>query len=430
MEPVLKSVENERVHDEGGPDRPGRPRVAYLVMLYPALSQAFIVREVRALRALGLDVSTYSIKHADRAALLAGADREEAAKTRVLLRPVPAALADHLAALVRGPRVYLALLSTALREGESSLRGKLRYLAVFFLAVRLWRALDRDGVRHVHTHFTGMQTHVAAFAARLGNGGRDKGAWSWSFTVHGPVEFFDVRYYRLSERLRQARFVACISDFARSQAMAFTDREDWSKLHVVHCGVDDAFLAAGNAMSRGGRQEILSVGRLVPFKGQAILISALRRLVERGRDARLTLVGGGPLMDDLQELAAAEGVADRVTFAGPVGQDEMADYYRRADVFCLASFAEGVPVVLMEAMALGVPVVATRVGGIAELIDHGREGFVVPPARPDVLADHLDRLLEDRALRAELAGAARTKVLEEFHVRDAAKRLADLLLES
>jgi glycosyltransferase involved in cell wall biosynthesis len=269
--------------------------------------------------------------------------------------------------------------------------------------------------------------------------------------MHGPTEFADVRHYRLAEKLRDARFVVCISDYARSQSMTLTAPETWPRMHVVHVGIpieqftraQDGFEVARpepGAPEPGTRREpsapseparepgareptILCVGRLVPEKGQAVLLEALALLAERGRQVAVELAGEGPSRGALEALAERLGIAERVTFLGAVGQEQIGALYEGATVFCLASFAEGVPVVLMEAMAIGLPVVSTRIAGIPELIEDGRTGLLVAPGRPDQLAEALERLLHDEELREELIGRAREKVLAEFNAERSAAQL-------
>jgi glycosyltransferase involved in cell wall biosynthesis len=176
--------------------------------------------------------------------------------------------------------------------------------------------------------------------------------------------------------------------------------------------------------------EILSVGRAVPVKGQALLVEAVADLKRRGVEARLTIVGDGPALGDLRALAAALAVADSVSFEGAVGQEQILGYYERADVFALPSFAEGIPVVLMEAMATGLPVVSTTIAGIPELVDDGASGFLVTPGRVDELAGALERVLAAGAEeRAEMGRVGRERVESEFATVRVAERLLELFRE-
>ncbi len=246
--------------------------------------------------------------------------------------------------------------------------------------------------------------------------------------MHGPTELFDVREHRLAEKTRRAQFVVCISDYARSQIMALTHASLWDRLHVVRCGIDLTRFEPTERTRTVGVPEILSVGRAVPVKGQALLIAALAELVDdRGLEAVLTLAGDGPELPALRAQAQRLGVADLVTFAGATGQDEIGSFYQRAAIFALPSFAEGLPVVLMEAMATGLPVVASRITGVPELVEEGVSGLLVAPGRVDELAEALARLLsETPERRAEMGRAGRTKVAAEFDIERSARELVGL----
>ena len=245
--------------------------------------------------------------------------------------------------------------------------------------------------------------------------------------MHGPTEFMDVARFDLAAKVRSAAFVACISDYARSQLMALVEPEHWAKLHIVHMGVDiTLFPSAGveRAARPAGPLHVLFVGRLVPEKGVPILTDAVEHLVRRGFAVEVTVVGDSPDRVRLEDQVAARGLADVMRFVGAVGQDELPSWYAWADVFCLPSFAEGVPVVLMEAMATELPVVTTTIAGIPELVNE-HNGLLVSPGRGDLVADAL-ALLADPDLRARLGAVGRRTVLTDFDATTAAARLLPL----
>ena len=411
--------------------RDREPRIAYLTGRYPAVSHTFILREARALRDLGVDVQPFSIWRSAPGELLSAADRAEADRTTSFLPLDPvAALRAQLAAAAASPRGYLRTVVRALRLARAGVRGALVGLTWVLEATMLWCECRERGLRHVHVHLNGTAPAVALLATEFANrvdGGRP--AHTWSMTVHGPSEFYDVEGEALAEKVRGADFVACVSDFARSQLMALVDEREWGKLHVVHCGVDSAALGHERPAQDGSGApvHVLTVGRLTQVKGQAVLIDAVDRLTARGTDVRLTIVGDGPKRGELERIAERAAAADgRIRFTGAVSQDEIASYYESADVFALSSFAEGIPVVLMEAMAYGVPVVATRVMGVGELVEDGRSGLLVNPGRSDLMADAIARLAADPELSQTVRTAARATVEREFDVRRSAKRLAAL----
>jgi colanic acid/amylovoran biosynthesis glycosyltransferase len=395
------------------------------------VSHTFILREVQGLRRLGLEVDAFSIWRTRRENLLAEADCAEHERTYAVLPPRPAALLSAHAAAAAAPVAYLACLVAALRLGAPGLRGKLLGLSWFVEAMVLWRECRRRGISHVHAHLNGTAPAVALLVARFGRRAAPRGGrFTWSLTVHGPTEFYDVQTERLAAKLHEADFVVAISDFAKSQLMVHLDERHWPKLEVVHCGVPvREFAVPERAPLEGRPARILTVGRLAPQKGQAVLIEAVALLRRSGREVELTIVGDGPKRAGLEERARELGVADRVRFAGAVGQDEIRRHYAAADVFCLSSFAEGVPVVLMEAMATGLPVVAPRIMGIGELVEDGVGGLLVRPARPDRLAAALERLLADPGLRARLGAGGRRRVEEEFEIDEVARELGAVFEE-
>ncbi|MBA2580267.1 MAG: glycosyltransferase family 4 protein [Thermoleophilaceae bacterium] len=398
-------------------------RIAYLVSRYPAISHTFILREVLALRRLGAEIETFSVRRTDPHELLSAADREAFATTETIVPPRPLKLAaDHAAALVSKPLRYAATLLLALRLSPPGARGVLWQVFYFVEAIALWRRCEQRDVRHVHAHFANVATDVALLAAEFG-GER----WSWSFTMHGSAEFYDVARHRLREKVERADLVVCISHFSRSQLMGFVTEDHWPKLRMVHCGVDpEAFRPVGERNSYGGPTRILHVGRLVQVKGHAILLHALAELARCGLDITATLVGDGPKRTELEQLAEGLGIAEKVTFTGSVGQDEIRSYYAAADIFCLPSFAEGVPVVLMEAMASGLPVVATRVTGIPELVEAGVSGLLATPGRTDEIAAALRRLAESPELRTSMGRAGRGHVIAEFELSRSAEKLGEI----
>lgn len=396
-------------------------RVAYVVQLYPKVSHVFIQREVAALRAAGADVDTYSLQTAGASEVLSGQDREEAART-TSLRPVDAAtvLQVHLRALIRNPRAYVATLASALSAAPRGVKARIWQVFYFAQAVLLLDRLRRREARHVHAHLANVATDVAWFAVELANrSGSER--WTWSFTMHGPTEFHAVERFNLARKVAAADLVVCISDFCRSQLMAITDPSTWSKLKIVHCGVD--LDRAPIDRGQRGSLHLLSIGRLVPEKAQSLILEVVAELVRRGHAVTATIVGAGPDHERLVMRCAELGIASRVELPGAVGQDDLVECFERADMFVMASFDEGVPVVLMEAMASGLPVIATRVAGVPELIDDGISGLLVAPGRVDQLVDAVERLSNDPWLRASLSKAGRATVEQRF---DAAAEAIEL----
>lgn len=399
-------------------------RVAYLTGNYPAVSHTFIAREIKALRDLGVEVVPFSLHRPDPAELLSDEDRREAAVTRNVQPPEwSEVIAAHATALVRHPVRYLRTFAAAQRLSPPGLRMRLWHFFYFAEAILMWRWLRRTGVRHLHVHFANAASMVALLYATFA---RAEGA-GYSFTMHGPTEFDEVERFRLREKVAGADFVACISDYARAQLMRLTDPGDWQRLEIVHCGVDTARWTPGDAGSAGTGLRLLTVARLAPDKGLGLLLEAVARVAGEGLDVTLEVVGDGPDRVALEARSEDLGLGERVRFAGAIGRDRIQERYRAADAFCLSSFAEGVPVVLMEAMALERPVIAPRVMGIPELVEDGVSGSLFAPGSVDGLAGAIRWLGEaDRATRASLGTAGRERVRESYELADSARRLETL----
>ncbi len=406
-----------------------RLRLAYLTTHYPALSHTFILREVAALRRLGAEVHTISLRRTDGEHLLSQENRDAWQTTYAILPPRPRdVLTTHLRALLRYPRGYLGTFYEALSLARPGVKGRpLWHVFYFGEAIMLWRRCVALGVSHIHAHHGSAPADVALLAARFG---RVVGAGppTWSLTVHGPTELSDVTRFGLGEKVLRADAVVCISDFARSQLMALVDHRHWAKLRVVHCGVSPSEYAHLNERPHA-RPQLLCVGRLVPEKGQAVLLNAIALLAQEGHDIEAVLVGSGPSRAPLERLAADLGIADRVVFRGALGGEEVRRCYASASLFCSPSFAEGVPVVLMEAMACARPVIATAVAGVRELVRDGDTGLLVTPGRADELASAIATLLRDPQLRSRLAISGQEHVRREFDVDRSAACLQTLFNE-
>jgi glycosyltransferase involved in cell wall biosynthesis len=233
-------------------------------------------------------------------------------------------------------------------------------------------------------------------------------------TVHGPDEFDAPRALSLRDKVADAAFVAAISDFCSAQVRRWSRAEDWHKIHVVRCGVDRAFLDAAVPIARQSRM-LLSVGRLSAQKGQLLLIEAFARLRAAGFDATLTIAGDGELRADVERAIRAHGLEPDVTLAGWVDEAELRRLLVAARALVLPSFAEGLPVVLMEALAMERPVIATYVAGTPELVTHGQNGWLVPAGNIDALACAMHAALSEPVERLEGMGAAGARRVRERH---------------
>jgi len=282
--------------------------------------------------------------------------------------------------------------------------------------------MQRNGQRHLHVHLGGSSATVGLYV-------RQVYGFGYSITVHGPEEFYDASRQYLKEKIAAADFICCISYFTRSQLMKFSPYDQWAKLVVLYLGVDPSIFLPRPSKSTSDHFEILCVGRLTPSKGQHLLIDAVEHLASQGRRVRLRIVGAGPDSHSLQEIAARCKKPFTISLEGAVNQDRIRTFYAAVDVFCIPSFAEGIPIVLMEAMSMAIPCVTTHITGIPELIRNGVDGVLVAPSDLNGLTEALARLMDDPVLRERLGRSGRERILEHFDLRNSVEKLAATFVE-
>ena len=387
--------------------------VAYLVNVYPAVSHTFVRREIQALEKLGQPVLRFSVRAP--AGLVDPADAAEGERTTVLLER--GRLWGPVLRACREP----ARLLRALRHGRTMAKSagggvgtRLRHAVYLAEACRLKELACAAGVSHLHAHFGTNPAAVARLCHLLGGP-------TYSFTVHGPEEFDRPIHLSLSSKVADARFVAAISSFGRSQLMRWLHRDYWDRVAIVPCGLDGDWLRddPGADAPEGPASDLLvCVGRLCEQKGQHLLVEAVDRLTRRGVPVRLRLVGDGPMRDGLEAAARERGIADRVEFTGNASAEQIRGHLRACRGFVLPSFAEGLPVVIMEALAMRRPVLSTYVAGIPELVDPGC-GYLVPAGDVEELTDAMEALLREPPERIERMGAEGRRRVQERHDADA-----------
>jgi len=393
-------------------------RMAYFLSRYPAVSHTFFLKEILGLRRMGFEISVASVNPPDRPmSALPPLEAEEANRTYYLKQTSAwEAICVIVTVTLVNPVVVFRGLRAALRLGHWDIPRKIYALFYTVEAFLLGRWMRQEGLNHLHVHFGGAVATVALVAAE---------AWKidYSLTIHGPEEFYEVDETYLPRKIERAKFIFCISDFCRSQLMKYCDPADWDKMHVVRLGVDpEEFKPVGR--KGNPHLEIVCVGRLVPAKGQHILLRAFSLLHAKGHAIHLTFVGDGPDSVTLKKEVAEKGLEDSVTFRGALNHDQAHLALAQADIFALASFAEGIPVALMEAMSMGIPCVTTCITGIPELIRDQKDGLLVPASSVESLAEAIESLVVDPELRERIGNAARARVIERYNLPVNLERLA------
>ena len=394
-------------------------RIAYFINQYPKVSHSFIRREILALERQGFEVQRVALRGWD-AELVDAEDVSERDTTRYVLQDgVKGLLAPALQVLRAQPRRFFSALGLALRMGRRADRSWPYHLVYLLEACRLLSWLQAFGARHVHAHFGTNSTEVVMLASALGGP-------AYSFTVHGPEEFDKPQFIHLGEKVRRAAFVAAISAYGRSHLFRWVDHAHWSKVKVVHCGLEQAFHNVP-AVAVPSAPRLVCVGRLCEQKGQLLLLEAARLLAARGVAFEIVLAGDGEMREQIEALIAQYQLQAQVRITGWISSDQVRAEILAARAMVLPSFAEGLPVVIMEAMALRRPVLTTYVAGIPELVRQGENGWLFPAGDVDELAAALAECLAQPAdVLQRMGEAAYQRVLERHDIDTEATKLAHL----
>ena len=401
-------------------------RIGYLVNQYPKVSHTFVRREIRALEARGIIVDRFSIRDTG-ADVHDDDDRQEAQRTRVLLPSDRRAAASAIGmatarALATHPRRFQDATTLAIRLARRADRQAV-HAAYLGEAALLKQWCDGLGVEHVHAHFGTNSAAVAALCHALGGPG-------FSFTAHGPEEFDRPDLLALDEKIARARFVVGVSSFGRSQLLRRTPVDQWDKIKVVPCVVDDTFLSERFLSPSTAARRLVCVGRICEQKGQLLLIEAAARVRDQLGHFELVLVGDGEMRSHVEALVAAHQLQDVVRITGWASGAEVRAELSAGRAMVLPSFAEGLPVVIMEALALERPVISTYVAGIPELVDDGC-GWMVPAGAVDALVDAMVACLQaDAPTLTRLGQEGRRRVLTRHHAGLAASLLESAFREA
>lgn len=395
-------------------------RIGYLVNTYPRPSHSFIRREIAALERRGFDIHRMAMR-GDATALSDPADLAEHARTERVLETGGKRLLLGLARQAPGQlRAALRMARDRAKAGESSLARQVIYMAEGAHVATRAKAL---GLRHIHAHFGTNSARVAAYA-------RIFGGPPFSFTMHGPEEFDNVQPLDLGGKLALADFCVTVSSYGRSQMYRWAAPGDWPKVQVVHCGLDLGRWTEPVPLP-SGPFHMVAVGRFAEQKGFGLLIRAFALAWRRNPALRLSLVGDGELRGQIESLIAAEGMGTAVTLLGWQDESGVRAAMNAAHALVTPSFAEGLPVVIMEAMACARPIIATYIAGIPELVRPGIEGWLVPAGDADALAETMLQAAQTPAdTLAAMGDSARTRVSARHDIDESARLLAALFNRS
>lgn len=395
--------------------------IAYLASIYPRAVDTAVRNEVTALRSMGHRVHTFSIRKADDAQMVSDFHRSERAGTTYLY-------SDHrfetpfaaLALALSAPTRFARGLALAWSTAAPGWRAAVWQIAYFLEACFLARVLRARAVEHLHCHIGENSASVAMLASELSG-------VPFSMTIHGPYIFRAPERWALGTKIVKSAFTVCITEFTKSQCMIYAPVEHWPKLRVVHCGPDPAFLAKEPSPVSDSKR-LVWVGRVCEEKAVPILLEAARRVADDGIDFELVMIGDGPLRESSERRIREAGLEARVRITGWMNSQQIVEQVEAARGMVLPSFAEGLPAVLMEAMAMGRPCISTYIAGIPELVEPGRNGWLVPASDVDALAAAMRELLRSSVDRLrELGAAGRAAVLARHDPFVEAAKLARLI---
>jgi glycosyltransferase involved in cell wall biosynthesis len=394
-------------------------KIAYLINQYPQASQSFIRREVAGLEALGFHVELFTLRTWDQP-LVDPADQAEKARTRVVLDVGAVGLFKALfVTLFTRPGAFFRALSMAFKLGKQGEKGRLFHLIYLAEACVLLGWLRDCGAQHLHAHFGTNSTAVALLVHELGGP-------PYSFTCHGPEEFDRPLTLKLREKIENAKFVVAVSEFGRSQLFRWVHHDHWHKVHVVHCGVDADFLAAPPTPVPDVPR-LVCVGRLCEQKGQLLLLQAAARLNVEAAPFELILAGDGPLRREIEQFIEQNNLRARVVITGWLTNGQVREQILASRALVLPSFAEGLPVVVMEALALHRPVLTTFVGGIPELVEDQKSGYLIPAGSVERLVEAMSAIQESNVANLSAMGGHGAEAVARGHdAKREATKLAKL----
>lgn len=398
-------------------------RITYFINQYPKVSHSFIRREILALERRGLEIQRIALRgwNGD---LVDNEDLRERERTQYVLQKgmFPLFLAT-LRQLVSNPIRFFAALKLTIRMGWKAERALPYHLIYLAEACLMLPWVKQYGSSHIHAHFGTNSAEVAMLVNALDGP-------TFSFTAHGPEEFDKPEFLGLGEKIRRAAFVVAISSFGRSQLYRWIEHEHWNKVNIIHCGLEQSFYDVSPPQIPE-KPRLVCVGRLCEQKGQLLLLEACRNLREKGLEFDLVLAGDGEMRFEIERMINAYHLGANVKITGWISSNQVREEILASRGMVLPSFAEGLPMVIMEAMALRRPVISTYVAGIPELVIPGQNGWLVPAGSVLELSTAIEELLSASTQQLkDMGDAAYARVRQRHDVDTEAKKLVALFLES
>ena len=392
-------------------------KIAYLVNQYPKVSHSFIRREILGLESHGIEITRVTVRKVDD--IVDEKDKSEQEKTTCILNlSIGYILWAFFRELLANPFRFCKVFSKAVKFGRTNERGIVKHIIYFVEACIFKNICLKKSIDHVHAHFGTNTTTVVLLAKLLGGPG-------YSFTVHGPEEFDSPRYLQIGDKIINARFVCAISSFGRSQLMRWCHPDQWHKINIIHCAVEENYLHQEDAPYQDNK--LVCVGRLAPQKGQVLIMEAVKQLKEEGIDVKLVLAGDGDLRNMIESYIDSMRLHDNVKITGWLSSEQVKDELQSSRALVLPSFAEGLPVVIMEALALKRPVVSTYVAGIPELVD-SECGVLIPAGSVEYIKKGIREILakSPEELR-EMGEVGYERVSKQHNPLIESRKLLDLI---
>lgn len=401
-------------------------KILYLINQYPKVSHTFIRNEILSLEQQGVSVERVAMR-SDDPSEMSEVNKSEFSKTHYVLQQRKMDLIRHFAiALFVHPKNFLKALKVMFKMYRASKQSLLIHFIYLVESCNVTNVCDSKNVDHIHAHFGTNPAEVAMYTSIITG-------IPYSFTVHGPEEFDKPLTLNLNQKIKYASKVIAITNYCKSQLFRWADYQDWPKVEIVHCGLESNFFdnSTLNNTRVNDTLQFLCIGRLCEQKGQLLLLEAFSNFIKLGQGGYLTLAGDGEMRDELEQFIEANQLQNNVKITGWVDSNQIKHMLSKSDAMLLPSFAEGLPVAIMEAMATGVPVISTSIAGIPELLQHNRTGFLVCPGSVGALEAALNAFATiDNNTLHNIKAAAFAAVSKEHNASTEAAKLARFVGES